>query len=101
MFLLFVEAEDFESSLLSFEKLDRASPDLWPEKCKFYIIMLKNIFFKLISFTKCVIDIVHPYTVFSYLILHCFLCFLETVPGVSEFAASFKNVSIVHTCSLS
>ncbi|KAG9336488.1 hypothetical protein JZ751_002835, partial [Albula glossodonta] len=24
--------EDFESSLLSFEKLDRASPDLWPEQ---------------------------------------------------------------------
>ncbi|XP_029349987.1 protein lin-52 homolog [Echeneis naucrates] len=24
--------DDFESSLLSFEKLDRASPDLWPEK---------------------------------------------------------------------
>uniref|UniRef100_A0A671NAW6 Protein lin-52 homolog n=1 Tax=Sinocyclocheilus anshuiensis TaxID=1608454 RepID=A0A671NAW6_9TELE len=37
--------EDFESSLLSFEKLDRASPDLWPEQ----------------------------------------------LPGVSEFAASFKN----------
>ncbi|XP_051578158.1 protein lin-52 homolog isoform X1 [Myxocyprinus asiaticus] len=37
--------EDFESSLLSFEKLDRASPDLWPER----------------------------------------------LPGVSEFAASFKN----------
>uniref|UniRef100_A0A9J8B8U3 Protein lin-52 homolog n=1 Tax=Cyprinus carpio carpio TaxID=630221 RepID=A0A9J8B8U3_CYPCA len=36
---------DFESSLLSFEKLDRASPDLWPEQ----------------------------------------------LPGVSEFAASFKN----------
>uniref|UniRef100_A0A9J7X8C1 Protein lin-52 homolog n=1 Tax=Cyprinus carpio carpio TaxID=630221 RepID=A0A9J7X8C1_CYPCA len=41
--------EDFESSLLSFEKLDRASPDLWPEQCKFEL------------------------------------------PGVSEFAASFKN----------
>uniref|UniRef100_A0A671YXW6 Protein lin-52 homolog n=1 Tax=Sparus aurata TaxID=8175 RepID=A0A671YXW6_SPAAU len=27
--------DDFESSLLSFEKLDRASPDLWPEQCKF------------------------------------------------------------------
>uniref|UniRef100_A0A3B3I298 Protein lin-52 homolog n=1 Tax=Oryzias latipes TaxID=8090 RepID=A0A3B3I298_ORYLA len=27
--------EDFEISLLSFEKLDRASPDLWPEQCKF------------------------------------------------------------------
>ncbi|XP_048047411.1 protein lin-52 homolog isoform X1 [Megalobrama amblycephala] len=38
-------SEDFESSLLSFEKLDRASPDLWPEQ----------------------------------------------LPGVSEFAASFKN----------
>ncbi|XP_075874369.1 protein lin-52 homolog isoform X1 [Nelusetta ayraudi] len=25
-------ADDFESSLLSFEKLDRASPDLWPEQ---------------------------------------------------------------------
>uniref|UniRef100_A0AAQ4PPC3 Protein lin-52 homolog n=1 Tax=Gasterosteus aculeatus aculeatus TaxID=481459 RepID=A0AAQ4PPC3_GASAC len=24
--------DDFESSLLSFEKLDRASPDLWPER---------------------------------------------------------------------
>uniref|UniRef100_A0A3B4ZTU0 Protein lin-52 homolog n=1 Tax=Stegastes partitus TaxID=144197 RepID=A0A3B4ZTU0_9TELE len=24
--------DDFESSLLSFEKLDRASPDLWPEQ---------------------------------------------------------------------
>ncbi|XP_034164276.1 protein lin-52 homolog isoform X1 [Pangasianodon hypophthalmus] len=38
-------AEDFESSLLSYEKLDRASPDLWPEQ----------------------------------------------LPGVSEFAATFKN----------
>uniref|UniRef100_A0A3Q3K095 Protein lin-52 homolog n=1 Tax=Monopterus albus TaxID=43700 RepID=A0A3Q3K095_MONAL len=27
--------DDFETSLMSFEKLDRASPDLWPEKCKF------------------------------------------------------------------
>ncbi|KAJ0009011.1 hypothetical protein NQD34_016426 [Periophthalmus magnuspinnatus] len=26
------KCEDFESSLLSFEKLDRASPDLWPEQ---------------------------------------------------------------------
>uniref|UniRef100_A0A4W5QCG7 Protein lin-52 homolog n=1 Tax=Hucho hucho TaxID=62062 RepID=A0A4W5QCG7_9TELE len=26
------QSEDFESSLLSFEKLDRASPDLWPEQ---------------------------------------------------------------------
>nr|XP_020469612.1 protein lin-52 homolog isoform X2 [Monopterus albus] len=24
--------DDFETSLMSFEKLDRASPDLWPEK---------------------------------------------------------------------
>ncbi|KAL2098597.1 hypothetical protein ACEWY4_005077 [Coilia grayii] len=39
------EGDDFESSLLSFEKLDRASPDLWPEQ----------------------------------------------LPGVAEFAASFKN----------
>lgn len=34
--------EDFESSLLSFEKLDRASPDLWPEQCKFDCLMLLN-----------------------------------------------------------
>uniref|UniRef100_A0A3Q3DGZ2 Protein lin-52 homolog n=1 Tax=Hippocampus comes TaxID=109280 RepID=A0A3Q3DGZ2_HIPCM len=25
-------AEDFDNSLLSYEKLDRASPDLWPEQ---------------------------------------------------------------------
>ncbi|PWA16456.1 hypothetical protein CCH79_00004546, partial [Gambusia affinis] len=37
--------DDFESSLLSFENLDRASPDLWPEQ----------------------------------------------LPGVAEFAASYKN----------
>uniref|UniRef100_A0A673HYM5 Protein lin-52 homolog n=1 Tax=Sinocyclocheilus rhinocerous TaxID=307959 RepID=A0A673HYM5_9TELE len=47
LFILYIYylGEDFESSLLSFEKLDRASPDLWPEQ----------------------------------------------LPGVSEFAASFKN----------
>uniref|UniRef100_A0A3Q2YF62 Protein lin-52 homolog n=1 Tax=Hippocampus comes TaxID=109280 RepID=A0A3Q2YF62_HIPCM len=27
-------AEDFDNSLLSYEKLDRASPDLWPEQRK-------------------------------------------------------------------
>lgn len=27
---------DLEASLLSFEKLDRASPDLWPEQRKLY-----------------------------------------------------------------
>ncbi|TNN36397.1 Protein lin-52 [Liparis tanakae] len=27
-----MQGDDFESSLLSFEKLDRASPDLWPEQ---------------------------------------------------------------------
>ncbi|XP_036887102.1 protein lin-52 homolog isoform X2 [Sturnira hondurensis] len=27
------EGTDLETSLLSFEKLDRASPDLWPEQC--------------------------------------------------------------------
>ncbi|KAB0405566.1 hypothetical protein E2I00_007456, partial [Balaenoptera physalus] len=27
------EGADLEASLLSFEKLDRASPDLWPEQC--------------------------------------------------------------------
>uniref|UniRef100_A0AAQ6AEF9 Protein lin-52 homolog n=1 Tax=Amphiprion ocellaris TaxID=80972 RepID=A0AAQ6AEF9_AMPOC len=32
---IFSPSDDFESSLLSFEKLDRASPDLWPEQCKF------------------------------------------------------------------
>ncbi len=32
--------EDFESSLLSFEKLDRASPDLWPEQCKYECLIL-------------------------------------------------------------
>uniref|UniRef100_A0A8C6XKS0 Protein lin-52 homolog n=1 Tax=Naja naja TaxID=35670 RepID=A0A8C6XKS0_NAJNA len=26
-------SSDLEASLLSFEKLDRASPDLWPEQC--------------------------------------------------------------------
>ncbi|TKC44988.1 hypothetical protein EI555_008208, partial [Monodon monoceros] len=31
----FVLGADLEASLLSFEKLDRASPDLWPEQCKF------------------------------------------------------------------
>ncbi|KAL7992546.1 hypothetical protein Chor_016802 [Crotalus horridus] len=28
------EGSDLEASLLSFEKLDRASPDLWPEQCR-------------------------------------------------------------------
>ncbi|XP_027131092.1 protein lin-52 homolog isoform X1 [Larimichthys crocea] len=27
-----IHCDDFETSLLSFEKLDRASPDLWPEQ---------------------------------------------------------------------
>ncbi|KAM4723326.1 protein lin-52 homolog isoform 3-T3 [Anableps anableps] len=44
-YLLFSTGDDFESSLLSFENLDRASPDLWPEQ----------------------------------------------LPGVAEFAASYKN----------
>lgn len=35
-----VIGDDFESSLLSFEKLDRASPDLWPEQCKFEFLLL-------------------------------------------------------------
>uniref|UniRef100_A0AAQ4QDG0 Protein lin-52 homolog n=2 Tax=Gasterosteus aculeatus aculeatus TaxID=481459 RepID=A0AAQ4QDG0_GASAC len=30
--LINFQGDDFESSLLSFEKLDRASPDLWPER---------------------------------------------------------------------
>jgi len=34
--------EDFESSLLSYEKLDRASPDLWPEQRKFDCLMSLN-----------------------------------------------------------
>ncbi|XP_050830956.1 protein lin-52 homolog isoform X2 [Serinus canaria] len=42
------DGADLEASLLSFEKLDRASPDLWPEQ----------------------------------------------LPGVAEFAASFKSVSV-------
>lgn len=32
---LSVAGTDLEASLLSFEKLDRASPDLWPEQRKF------------------------------------------------------------------
>lgn len=32
--------DDFESSLLSFEKLDRASPDLWPEQRKRNILLM-------------------------------------------------------------
>ncbi|KAL4613192.1 hypothetical protein GN956_G23419, partial [Arapaima gigas] len=32
--------DDFESSLLSFEKLDRASPDLWPEQCEYVNLSL-------------------------------------------------------------
>jgi hypothetical protein len=32
---------DLEASLLSFEKLDRASPDLWPEQCKFLLFDIR------------------------------------------------------------
>lgn len=71
--------DDFESSLLSFEKLDRASPDLWPEQCKstsslllFYNLIWNHVLFCL--------DLNYP------VISH-------TVPGVAEFAASCKNVS--------
>ncbi|OBS77466.1 hypothetical protein A6R68_16065, partial [Neotoma lepida] len=45
---------DLEASLLSFEKLDRASPDLWPEQ----------------------------------------------LPGVAEFAASFKKLGSLTTANL-
>lgn len=38
----FVLGTDLEASLLSFEKLDRASPDLWPEQCKFFISLCQN-----------------------------------------------------------
>lgn len=48
LFVIYL-GEDFESSLLSFEKLDRASPDLWPEQCKFegliLLILTKIIFY--------------------------------------------------------
>lgn len=39
-FLYVMPGDDFESSLLSFEKLDRASPDLWPEQCKLTFSLL-------------------------------------------------------------
>ncbi|XP_045865860.1 protein lin-52 homolog isoform X2 [Meles meles] len=32
LYMLFPKGTDLEASLLSFEKLDRASPDLWPEQ---------------------------------------------------------------------
>lgn len=35
--------DDFETSLLSFEKLDRASPDLWPEQSKSVSLSLISI----------------------------------------------------------
>ncbi|KAJ8793824.1 hypothetical protein J1605_019245 [Eschrichtius robustus] len=38
----FVLGADLEASLLSFEKLDRASPDLWPEQCKFLVSLYQN-----------------------------------------------------------
>ena len=40
------EFTDLEQSLLSMEKLDRASPDIWPERsCKFNENMIKIVFY--------------------------------------------------------
>ena len=71
--------DDFESSLLSFEKLDRASPDLWPEQCKFTSSLPLCVF----SLLNCVLCNYNP----DYLVIS------HIVPGVAEFAASCKNVS--------
>ncbi|KAM5340926.1 protein lin-52 homolog isoform 4-T4 [Glossophaga mutica] len=57
------EGTDLETSLLSFEKLDRASPDLWPEQ------------YNWIGRTACL----------------KWRLKLLFVPGVAEFAASFKS----------
>ena len=40
--MCFVLGADLEASLLSFEKLDRASPDLWPEQRKFIVSLYQN-----------------------------------------------------------
>lgn len=77
-----VPGDDFESSLLSFEKLDRASPDLWPEQCKLtFSLLLCN--YSLLNCGGWFSNLDYP--AISY-----------TVPGVAEFAASYKNVSSIH-----
>lgn len=67
---------DLEASLLSFEKLDRASPDLWPEQREFWGGCG--------GFGVCVGGAL-PAPLTAALCL--------AVPGVAEFAASFKSVS--------
>ncbi|KPP70877.1 protein lin-52-like, partial [Scleropages formosus] len=69
--------DDFESSLLSFEKLDRASPDLWPEQRE-YTRWPKGLRRHISSR---VLTLVYMSPVF----------FVSKVPGVAEFAASFKS----------
>ena len=72
--------DDFETSMLSFENLDRASPDLWPEQCKLAFSLLLSCNYCLLNWFGCFSNLVYP--VISY-----------TVPGVAEFAATCKNVS--------
>lgn len=78
LFLL-TPGDDFESSLLSFEKLDRASPDLWPEQRKITSSL----------HSPPSLTLAHP---------QCFhaLCYPFAVPGVAEFAASYRSVSWIH-----
>lgn len=80
---LFTPGDDFESSLLSFEKLDRASPDLWPEQRK-------------------LTSSPHSPPSLIWNQMHCFHVFSSpfAVPGVAEFAASYRSVSRIHLDSL-
>lgn len=60
MFYPVMTGDDFESSLLSFEKLDRASPDLWPEQCKFNFSLLVSFFWIIYTFCSCCPNLDNP-----------------------------------------
>lgn len=62
--------DDFESSLLSFEKLDRASPDLWPEQRKHILFWCCAVNIKSFKvFLSC-------YLVLSHSAWSCWICCL-------------------------
>uniref|UniRef100_A0A8B9DGZ7 Protein lin-52 homolog n=1 Tax=Anser cygnoides TaxID=8845 RepID=A0A8B9DGZ7_ANSCY len=67
---------DLEASLLSFEKLDRASPDLWPEQREFWGFLGGGG-----EPRRGALPLPAPLTAALSL----------AVPGVAEFAASFKS----------
>uniref|UniRef100_A0A8C3JI52 Protein lin-52 homolog n=1 Tax=Calidris pygmaea TaxID=425635 RepID=A0A8C3JI52_9CHAR len=84
---LSVTGADLEASLLSFEKLDRASPDLWPEQRKSggpAALCRRGGRGRSVGPGGCVCVVLPPSPPAA---LGC----LFAVPGVAEFAASFKS----------